>query len=231
MDKLNEREEFEKRMKEFADYYENYMEDESEGFELFYKYGPLTDKYWKYEPRILVCNLESYDDDKEGIVTVDINIFKEWAVVPTSYNTARFITGLIKKLNKENVTDIIPFKNISKQEYLIYMENISYMNFRLSAGKFKPADINGINNDVDAHSNYLIQQINLLNADIIIIGGKTGCDIYNKLFETTLKYNTTSIINDKVICSIKHFSRPNYQMYNEKINEIIKCLEIIQSEK
>ena len=229
MEKSKEQLNYEEFMVQYQDYYEEYM-DKYEVFESFYAYGPLSDNYWKFEPKILVCNLEPYDE-REGNVAVDVNLYKEWIKVNTGKYTAKFITGLIKTLKQENPDESIRFESFSNQELLSYIENIAYMNFRISSGLNVPADNDGILKDVRTHPDYLIAQINSLCPDILIIGGEIGCRAYNELFHTTLKFNTTTIVNDKVICSIKHFRSADYKYYNEKVIEIINCFMTSQSEK
>jgi len=226
MEKLDDQKNYEKFMVEYQDYYEEYM-DKYEVYESFYSYGPLTNNYWTYKPRILVCNLEPYDE-REGNIIVDMNLYKEWIKANTGKYTAKFITGLLKKINKENNNDLISFENFSNTELLSYMENVAYMNFRISSGINVSADIEGILKDVRTHPDYIIAQMNTLCPDIIIIGGEVGCRAYNELFHAALKFNTTTILNGKVICSIKHFRKADYKYYNEKVNEILVCLNAIK---
>lgn len=218
LDKSNEQRKYEKFMEEFEDYM---MEDaDGENYESFYAYGPLSKNYWTFKPRILVCNLEPYDE-REGKTVVDIDLFKEWIKVNTGRFTAKFITGLIKALNQENPNDSINFKDFSTQESLCYMKNTAYMNFRISSGERVPADKKGILGEVINFKDYLFDQINNLSPDIIIVGGADGCRAFNLIFDSNLHYNTTSIFNNKVICSIKHFSRAKYEDYNKKVKEIV----------
>ncbi len=222
-DELIEQRKYERFMDEFVDHMMG-QDEEGENFESFYAYGPLTNNYWTFKPRILVCNLEPYDERK-GKTVVDINLYKEWITVNTGMFTAKFVAGLIKALNQENTTDSMSFKDFSIQESLHYMKNVAYMNFRISSGERVPADKKGILREVNNFKGYLFDQINNLSPDIIIIGGVDGCRAFNILFDSNLSYNTTSIINDKVICSIKHFSRANYLDYNNKINDIVSCFQ------
>ena len=64
--KLTQQINYEEFMNQYKDYYEDYMK-EYEEFESFYEYGPLSEKYWTYEPKILVCNLEPYDRREEFV--------------------------------------------------------------------------------------------------------------------------------------------------------------------
>ena len=226
MEKSNEQLNYEKFMVQFQDYYEEYM-DENEVFTSFYAYSPLSDNYWKITPKILVYNLEPYDE-REGTVIVDINLYKEWIKVPTGLYTAKFITGLIKKIKEDDLNELIKFETFCNHELLDYMKNIAYMNFRLSSNSVVLADKKGIMNDVNSHPDYLVDQIKSLCPDIIIIGGEIGCNAFNKLFNTTLEFDSTIIIDNKVICSIKNFSRADYKYYNEKVNNIITCLKSIK---
>jgi|GEM_PF-2200985 len=229
MEKSNHQENYEKFMEQYQDYYVDYM-NKNEVFDSFYAYGPLSEKYWTFKHRILVCNLEPYDE-REGVIKVDIDLYKEWIKAPTGIYTAKFITGLIKALNQENRDESISLNNVCNEELLSYMENIAYMNFRISSGKNRTADKIGILKDVRTHPDYLIAQINSLYPDMLIIGGEVGLKAYNELFNTNLKFDTTVILKGKVICSIQHPSKPRpekYEYYNEKVIEILNCLEVIQ---
>lgn len=224
-----EKSEEQKGYEEFMDQFEDYMlSEDGENFESFYAYGPLSNKYWTFKPRILVCNLEPYDE-REGKTLVDINLYKEWIKAPTGKYTAKFITGLINTLNQEVVNESINFNNFSDKELLSNMENVAYMNFRISSGNRVAADKKGILKEVQGFKGYLFDQINKLSSDIIIVGGVEGCKAFNLLFGAKLEYNTTSIFNGKVICSIKHFSRANYKIYNEKIIEILNCSPVMEA--
>lgn len=219
MEVINEQKAYETFMNQF----EYYMMEE-ENFESFYSYGPLSESYWTFKPRILVCNLEPYDE-RVGKIPVDINLYKEWIKVNTGRYAAKFITGLIKTLTQEIVDDSINFRDFSIQESLSYMKNVAYMNFRISSGVVVTADKKGILNEVMGFKGYLRDQINSLSPDIIIIGGAEGCNAFNLLFDSNLSYNTTAVINGKVICSIKHFSRANYVDYNNKVKDIVRCFQ------
>jgi len=222
MEKSDDQKNYEKFMAGYVDYM---MEEED--FDSFYAYGPLTNKYWTFKPRILVCNLEPYDE-REGFVKVNIDLYKEWIKVNTGKNSARFITGLTKKLNKDNLNESIRFDNLSILELLNHMENVAYMNFRISSGRIVNADIKNILNEVQTFKGYLVSQIKLLSPNIIIIGGVEGCRAFNLLFEADLNFNTTIEFDSKVISSIKHPSRADYKYYNEKVIEILNCYQVIQ---
>lgn len=218
VEKSEEQSKYEKFMCEFK----NYMMDTEDGenFESFYSYGPLTNKYWTFKPRILICNLEPYDE-REGEVIVDIDLYKEWITVHTGNFAAKFITGLIKVISGEIEKEFVNFRQFRRVEAIKYMENVAYLNFRISSGKRVRADKKGTLEEVKTFKNYLIDQINNLSPDIIIVGGVDGCNAFNLLFATELKFGSTITHNKKIISSIKHFSRANYKNYNEKINEII----------
>lgn len=206
--------------------YEDYMIEE-EYFESFYAYGPLTDCYWTAKPKILVCNLEPYDE-REGNIKVDINLFKEWMKVNTGKFTAKFITGIFKLLENSELAMKIDYKSFDKNETISFLQNIAYMNFRISSGKDVKANRKIINEEVETFRGYLISQIELLNPEIMIVGGIDGVNAYNRLFNTNLKYNSTTILNEKIIVSIKHFSRANYQYYNAKSYEIFNKYNLIK---
>lgn len=227
MEKSTEQNIYEKFLDEFQDEVEN-----NEEFESFYAYGPLSDSYWTSKPRILVYNLEPYDD-REGInrrVPVDIKLYKEWMGARTGKNTARFIAGLITNINKETTCESIRDSNLNDQKLLGYMSNVAYINFRLSSGKRPKADNNGIRYGVNNYKKYYTDQIEKLSPDIIIIGGKLGCEIYNSLYNTKLNFNSTILLNSQIICSIRHPSRINYKEYDQRIIEIENCYRDLNKE-
>lgn len=211
----------EKNNKEiYNDFLNSYIEDLQDEYEYesFYIYGPLTEKYWEHNPRILICNLEPYDG-REGETTVDINLFKEWIKSKTGKTTAILIAQLFQRLNKKNNTISKYFNN---QELLSFMENVAYMNFRVTSGKRTNADIRGINDDVNNLRGYIIDQINKIVPQIIIIGGKEGCNIFNKLFNSDLNFKETKKINNWIVCSLTHPSRLSIKDRDQAINQILE---------
>lgn len=227
--KLTQQINYEEFMNQYKDYYEDYMK-EYEEFESFYEYGPLSEKYWTYEPKILVCNLEPYDR-REEFVPVNLDLYKEWIKARTGKFTAKFISGLIKNIKPAKPSESINFKVFTDNEMLTDIGNIAYMNFRISSGSNIPADEAGILKDVRTHPDYIRKQIELLTPDIIIIGGKIGCIAYNELFHLSLKFDSTTVLDNRVICSMRHFRSANYKYYNEKVNEIIQLYMSINRAK
>lgn len=228
MEKSTEQNIYEEFLTQFKEHVEESRELDNEEYEIFYAYGPLSDSYWTSKPRILVCNLEAYDEregDNEGRVPVDIKLYKEWMGARTGKNTARFIAGLITNINKETTCESIRDSNLNDQKLLGYMSNVAYINFRLSSGKGSKADYRAIWDYVNNYGDYYIDQIKKLSPDIIIIGGKVGCEIYNSLYKTKLNFNSTILLNGQVVCSIRHPSRINYKEYDQRIIEIGNCYQ------
>lgn len=210
------------------------MTDEDQGelcLDVFYKYGPLTDQYWSFTPRILVCNIEPYDY-REGIIDVNMEFFKNhWMKQVYGYNaqtprnTARFITGLLKAIDKTKY-EIIDFRKFGENELNRSLEKIAYLNFRVDFGEHVSEYKNrNIAEQIKVTGGYIKDQIRLLDPKIIIIGGVKNCKIFNLLYEDCkLSFGKSTKWDNKVICSINHFSRVKYETFSDKICEIIKLL-------
>lgn len=208
------------------------MTDPDEGelcLDVFYQYGPLTDQYWSFTPRILVCNIEPYDQ-REGIIKVDMDFFKtHWMKQISRYNaqtpryTAKFITGLLKAINSQKV-ESDDFKKFDENELILSLEKIAYLNFRVNSGKNVSANKNdSVPEQIKVTGGYITKQIELLNPEIIIIAGKESCKIFNTLYkDCNLSFNEIKRWNNKIICSTSHFSRVKYENFKETICEIVK---------
>jgi len=215
-----------KEQLDYSKFLEQFEDDIlDQDYDCFYAYGPLTSKYWETKPRILVCNEEPYDERKRKIV-VDIDLYKEWMNVNTGLYTSKFITGLISMIEHNNniLNSDINFKNFSREYLLSMMGNVAYLNFRISSGIYSKENRKAIISEVSNYKEYLKNQINLLNPDIIVIGGRTGCDAFNIIFDSGVKYDNVEVFGDRIICSIKHPSRPSYKAYNSKIKDIVTLL-------
>ena len=204
------------------------MTDPDDGelcLDVFYKYGPLTDEYWSLTPRILVCNIEPYDELEGPIVEVNIELFKkQWMrqtfvyKANTPRTTAKFIAGLLKTINNPNFENI-DFRKLDENELFQSLEKIAYLNFRVNSGK----NVSIIKNDsvaeqIKVTGEYIKNQIKLLNPNIIIVGGKDGCKIFNMLYkDCNLFFREIIKWDNKIVCSIEHFSRVKYENFNKKI--------------
>lgn len=207
----------------FKTFMEGYIDDMlgEQEYETIYEYGPLTDKYWEAEPRILICNLEPYDE-REGHVKLDMDLFREWIKVPTGKYTTKFVACLIKVLSKECKISELDFSKINLKDSLAYIETIAYMNFRVDSGIKVRADYSTIFRQVDAHKDYMRDFINCLNPKIIVLSGRASCDLLNRILDTNLNYKSIGNVEGRIFCSVRHFSRANYQEYSQQIIEIEK---------
>ncbi|MGD9928735.1 MAG: hypothetical protein AB7U05_01845 [Mangrovibacterium sp.] len=210
-----EKAQFEKFMEEYVDD----MLDEQE-YDTIYQYGPLTDKYWSTNPRILICNLEPYDE-REGHVLVDMNLFREWIKAPTGRFAAKFASVLLKALTNESKLEDLNFSRINMLDSLADIEKIAYLNFRVDSGVHSQADYRNIFTQVDAHKDYLRGYFIKLNPDIIVLGGKASCFLINRILNVHLEYNSAVMADGKIFCSVRHFSRANYKDYILRIKDIL----------
>jgi hypothetical protein len=222
---------------EFMDQYEDYIYYE-EDIDPFYRYGPLTNQYWSCNPRILVCNLEPYGE-AEGIIDFNIDIFvNDWMKKIKGYNantpryTAKFIYGLLTSISG-GVTKKVDFANIDEVDLKKSMEKIAYLNFRVdqNTGQSKNAEYGKIREQFEnVTKNYFKGQICKLNPQIIIVSSKLGCELFNFCFkDCNLYFHSVKKWDDKVICSINHFSRVKYDNFSESINKIISALMTLPS--
>lgn len=215
----------------FMEEYEYYMTDPDDGelcLDQFYKYGPLTDQYWSFTTRILVCNIEPYDQ-REDLIEVNIDLFKNhWMNRISGYkaqtprNTAKFIAGLLMALKNPKVENI-DFRKFDDNELIQSLEKIAYLNFRVNSGKNISAHKNDrVAEQIKVTGPYIIKQIKILNPQIIIIAGQNNCNIFNSLNpDCKLQFRETKKWDNKIVCSIEHFSRVDYKNLNKKIAEII----------
>lgn len=205
----------------FETFIAGYVDDMlgAQEYPTIYEYGPLTNKYWEAKPRILICNLEPYDE-REGHVKLDMDLFRKWIDSRTGKYTAKFVAGLIQVLSKECTIADLDFSKISVKDSLAYIETIAYMNFRVDSGINAPADYPSIFKQVNAHKDYMRDFINCLNPNIIILGGRASCDLMNRILDTDLSYKAIKNVDGRIYCSVRHFSRANYKEYSGQIMEI-----------
>lgn len=219
---------YEKFMYEFADA----MTDQDDGelcLDVFYKYGPLTNQYWDFSPRILICNLEPYGE-AEGVINFNIEIFvNDWMKKVTGYNantprnTAKFIYGLLNSIDS-GIKDNIDFRGISEIDLVKSLEKVAYLNFRVdeNTGQSKNAENGKIREQFNVTKDYIKDQICKLNPQIIIVSSELGCELFNSCFkDCNLYFQTVKKWDNKVICSINHFSRVKYENFNESIRKIV----------
>ena len=206
----------------FKKFIEGYVDDmlTDQEYETIYQYGPLTDNYWHSQPRILICNLEPYDE-REGHVVSDMDLFREWIKAPTGRFATKFASALLKVLLNESKVEDLNFSKINVLDSLEYMEKVAYLNFRVDSGIHSQADYKNIFNQVDAHKGYLRDYFINLNPDIIVLGGRASCNFINRILNINVDYNSVAVAGEKIFCSVRHFSRANYKEYTLRIKDVL----------
>jgi hypothetical protein len=189
-------------------------------------YGPLTDDYWNQGKKILVCNLETYGDYGCD-VKLDLNYFHgmwiEKQKIRTAYNTALFFDSLEKSVNNNNPisSEEIQQNSHNKVSFKESLSKIAYMNLRKISNRTVNQNINEIAKEVNEQLSNLKMQIELLEPNILILGGWQACLEFNKIFQSNLNRDGRVCIGNMHVYSIRHFSRFSYGYFAKKIEEIM----------
>jgi hypothetical protein len=203
------------------------VELESEGIEDYMIYKPFSDIYWSEKIKICICNLETYGYQDCGPTDVHIDRFKDWIVRKnrTCTYTAVFANGLLSALKKTPLTTVELQNTYRNVEILIEsMNRISYMNFRKATNTKPNANYNSISYEVSKYDQFYRDYLNLIEPNILIIGGKAGASYFNKISWTqdNLKYGDFVKVGNTFVYSVAHFSRTSYTYMQEKIREIVE---------
>ncbi len=209
-------------------------EMENDGYHQFMIYEPFSEDYWKQDVKIVLCNLETYDESVTGIL--DIDIFKKWlkSGSRTIKNSSIFIVALQKYLSNKSLTEE-DLKDLYHDDEMLleFINNIVYMNLRKDANSTSKEDTQAIHEFLDPNFTHKNNSHNIRNfkelfealeADIFIISGETGADIIHKIYkdEIDLVYDNFAYLNNTLIVSCAHpaSQKFNYNYMNEKAKEI-----------
>ncbi len=102
------------------------------------------------------------------------------------------------------------------------LKKIAYINYRFTSNHEVAQNIKKIYYNAKKFKDILQEQIYILNPHIVLIGGHVGISSHNVIFNDSLEYNSFSIINNILFCSIRHPSKMDYNYMANKINEIVK---------
>jgi hypothetical protein len=193
---------------------------------------PFSGDYWTEKYKIILCNLESYDQSKSEKL-LDLKCFEGWLENnnPTIKRSAIFICCLYSKLSGNDI-DQSKLNAIKDDKRLLLdtMKKITYMNLLKDANPKRQFDKKyfwDFFNDVQNRNN-TIDLINALDPDIFIIssddGGALMEQLFNKKFENHIFVHGKtifayiphpSVISDNTILERVH-------IINEKLLDNIK---------
>jgi hypothetical protein len=203
---------------------------ENEGIEDYMSYLPFSKQYWAEKIKICVCNLETYGYQDCGPTVVHIERYKDWIVRKnrTCTNTAVFINGLLSSLNGTALGTKELQKTYRNVEILIEsMNKITYMNYRKATNSKPNANYNSISYEVSKYAQFYRDFFNLIEPNIIIIGGQAGVTYFNRLGLTDEKLTYGGFVktNNTYVFSVAHFSRTSYTYMQEEIQNIVEKIK------
>jgi hypothetical protein len=222
----------EKSYKQFMETFSNVL---SNDFNLpdHNKYGPLTSEYWEQKNKIAIYNLEPYDP-VDGIREINFDVFKVWFGSPTIRFAAVIANAIFSNINNNYYLQENEIRyNFDDEELLESAKKIAYLNFSVTDNeKGVAADYNRIYQEIKKTNPYLKQQIELLNPDVIIVGGNEGCKMLNIILQPNEPLNYRSMVefDGKLLVSMNHLSGQGasggwYKMIQENVTEITKYLK------
>ncbi len=194
------------------------------GHDNFGLYGPLSSEYWNRKVKILICNLETYN--QTGCFVIDYSKFKEWYKAPTCFFSAKINYILQKRLegeivNRQNLNSYIyDASNIDA-----YLKYLAYLNFRVDTNHEVKQNTSQIITSIREHKEEIKTQIMNMNPTIILVGGKIAKDCYNIIFDSDLRFLSNIKTDAITVFSVPHFSRISYDYWLQKINEIANEIE------
>jgi hypothetical protein len=103
------------------------------------------------------------------------------------------------------------------------MENIMYMNLRPTSAKGNKLEVAESHKIIKQYRNELKAYIESLDADIFILSSKDSVNLFNFIFDikdNPLVFKKSKRINKMMVFSVRHFSRPHYKYWYNKILEI-----------
>ncbi len=194
-------------------------------------YSPISNLFWEQEIKVLIINEEPYGYEKCKIFDVGKKTLCDWLndkgntrtrTVRYSLAFAKVVLDCLEKGKEPTRKDLKEAYNNIKSIENDTLNKITYYNIRPTSNSTKRENYTAI---IDSGKSCLgkkiYAEIQALEADIIIIGGKAGCNSFNAMSgDNILKYKQSTNLNKSIIHSIKHPSIPNYNQYLEAIKNI-----------
>ena len=199
------------------------------------QYKPFSDDYWNQNPRIVVCNYENigYQDSVLNLLTYEhfetwLDVKKNKIKSKTVHYTAMFASALksiIQDFGKNEIMTYNDLRNSYGKSKELYksMENIMYMNLRPTSAKGNKQEIKETHKIIRYYKNEMKAYLESLNADIFILSSKNSVGLWNFIFDikdNPLVFKKCKRMNKMMVFSMKHFGRPNYKYWHDKILEI-----------
>lgn len=214
--------------------------DEYEGY---FVYEPFSESYWTEENKIVICNLESYDDTYEKEKRLDLAVFRSWFGNRRSRTppmTGVIIKTIFNLIENKSIYSADEMRKIYKDKGMIIdtIKRITYMNLRKEIGNQVNEDIYSINKYINPSftskdNNNLHNIMNLkdfikaLEPKIFIITSEIGADIISKIYKKEMKlvFGSYASMGETLVVSIKH---PRCISYKEIIKMSVGIKEYLK---
>lgn len=189
----------------------------NDGYHQFMTYQPFTDEYWNQKNKIVFCNLESYDETLSGVL--DLEVYKKWLLSgsATIKYSSLFIAAIVSAINGKSLTESELKNNYHNNDYLLdSIKNVTYMNLRKEANTIRKEDTKAIHEFLDPNYTRLVDNkhhirnfrdiIKALEPNILIVSGKTGADIFSKIYKDEMKfvYDQFDYLENTLCVSVSH---------------------------
>ena len=187
-------------------------------------HGPATDEYWCQKSKIAIVNLESYGYQECGLVNVDYGTLHGWMLninrrIRTVRNSVALASVILKGIRESVVISeselAHAYRDTKRLEATLRV--IAYYNINGTSNSVTQQNLKMISKSGDGAVGACVgKEILSLDANIILVSGRGGCDAINSMLGLSgrLSYlSSTEISNSLTIFSIRHPSRPKYVEY------------------
>ncbi|MBK1695203.1 hypothetical protein CKO09_10705 [Chromatium weissei] len=117
---------------------------------------------------------------------MSIDLFKHWFGARTTRNIGVLANAIYANLYYDKYMSENEIRESYRDVESLYAaaEKIAYLNFRCTdSPNGVRADNLGISDEIQITKEYLREQLTLLEADVVIVGSKKGCALFNEIFE------------------------------------------------
>jgi hypothetical protein len=211
----------------------------ADGLKGIMQYKPFSDDYWTESPKIVICNYENFgyqDIEKPSLLTYGdfkwwfderMNKSKKRGKSKTVHYTAVFANALQRILHEfpSNGFTLREMKNSYKKYEELYqsMKNIMYMNLRPTSAKGNKQETGETHKIIRKYKDEIKAYIEALDADIFILSTKDAVGLFNFIFgikDNQIVFKKEKRINNMMVFSVKHFGRPDYKYWYNKVLKI-----------